>query len=168
MKADRVVREERVHAVVRHQPHFLEAVVKIRGELPDPEIDEVLRAEWRDHVETGVLDFRVAAPVGPLRPGEFSEEAEVLTECPGREEVRLLRKLEDLVPVFVLARGVDVRHLRVQRERDVPGQIARVEHLRPHARVGVRTERDRLLFDLVRGLPGQVVAVQAESLAEGV
>ena len=67
MNADGVVREERVDAVVGHEPHLLEAVVQVRGELADSEIDEVLRTEGRDDVDLGVLDLRLAAAVRPFR-----------------------------------------------------------------------------------------------------
>src|SRR5713101_7394100 len=100
-------------------------------------------------------------PVRALRPRELAEEAERLSESAGSEKIGLLRELkvvvDDLTPARVRARCVDVGHFRVQREWDIPRQIARVDHRRPHPLVGFRTERDRLLFDLLRGLRREVV-----------
>ncbi len=119
-----------------------------------------------------MLDLRVAAAVWPLLPGELAEEAEVLAQSPGGEEVGFLRKLEvvvnDLMPGVVQARGVDVGHFGIQRERDIAREVARPDHLRPHSLVGLRAERDRLLLDLLLGFLGHVVAVQPERLPEGV
>ena len=111
-------------------------------------------------------------PSGFSAVGQLAEEAEVVAQRAGREEVHLLRKLEvvldERAPGVVVARLVEVGHLDVQREGDVPGKRGRIDHLRPHPRVGLRPEGDRLLLDLLLGLSRQVVAVQPEGLAERV
>ena len=126
--------------------------------------------EGRDHVDPRVLELRVASAVRPFGPGHLTEEAEVLSEGPAGEEIRLLGELkivvDDLMSGVVPARGVDVGHLRVQREGRIAREIAREDHLRPHARVGVRTEGDRFLPDLFGRLRGHPVTVQPEGLSE--
>src|SRR5262249_57020393 len=54
VEADGVVGEKSVDPVIGHEPHFLEAVVEIRSQFPDAEIEKMLRTKRRDDVEPGV------------------------------------------------------------------------------------------------------------------
>ena len=158
-------------AGVGRNPHFLETVNDVRGELADPEMEQIFRAERGIEAHVRVLELHRDRAVGVLAERHLAEVRHVIAEGSGPEDIHFLGELEIVLdrgdgPIVVERRRVDVGQLDVDGQRHGARNFARPDRLRPELLVGRRTETDGRLLDHVLCFTRQAVAAEPEGLAK--
>src|SRR6266581_7077598 len=168
MQSNGVECEEGVDAVIGRQPHLVESICEIWREFTDLHVEQVVVK--RSNLQVDALDLRVAAAVRLLGPCDFSEKAHEISKSAAGEKVRFLRKLEivlrELTACIVYGRRVRTRHLDVERQWNLPRDIAGVDRLRPHPLIGFRSNADGFHLDLIFRFLGQVITIESEGFAK--
>src|SRR6266516_3406246 len=63
---------------------------------------------------------------------------------------------------IINGRCVDARHLDIERERNLSGEIAWVDRFGPDALISLGTKADRFDFDLIFSLLGHSISIETE------